>query len=74
VRRPTRQVELVRGSNAEPLDKLKQGTVDAALMAVPETEPEVEARPLFEDDIFFAAPADSSYAKFEAADSRDCRD
>ncbi|HEY4351844.1 MAG TPA: LysR substrate-binding domain-containing protein, partial [Paraburkholderia sp.] len=74
VRRPTLQVELVLGSNVELLDKLKQGAVDAALMALPEGEPEVESIPLFEDDIFFAAPADSRYANQEAVDLRDCRD
>jgi LysR family transcriptional regulator, malonate utilization transcriptional regulator len=74
VRRPTLQVELVLGSNVELLDKLKQGAVDAALMALPDAEPEVESIPLFEDDIFFAAPADSPYANREAVDLRDCRD
>src|SRR6478736_2727416 len=74
VRRPTLQVELVLGSNAELLDKLKQGAIDAALMALPEAEPEIESIPLFEDDIFFAAPAGSPYAKQEAIDLKDCRD
>jgi LysR family malonate utilization transcriptional regulator len=74
VRRPTLQVELALGSNAELLQKLKQGAVDAALMALPEAEPEVESIPLFEDDIFFAAPAGSPYAKQDAVDLRNCRD
>src|ERR1700761_973702 len=74
VRRPALQVELVLGSNAELLDKLKQGTVDAALIALPDGEPEVDSIPLFEDDIFFAAPAGSRYANQEAVDLRDCRD
>jgi LysR family malonate utilization transcriptional regulator len=74
VRRPTLQVELALGSNAELLGKLKQGDIDAALMALPDAEPEIESLPLFEDDIFFAAPAGSPYAKLEAVDLRDCRD
>ncbi len=74
VRRPTLQVELVLGSNAELLDKLKQGAVDAALMALPDTDAEIESIPLFEDDIFFAAPAGSPYANQDAVDLRDCRD
>jgi LysR family malonate utilization transcriptional regulator len=74
VRRPTLQVELVLGPNAELLDKLKRGEIDAALMALPDAEPEVESIPLFEDDILFAAPAGSPYANQEAVDLRDCRD
>jgi LysR family malonate utilization transcriptional regulator len=74
VRRPTLQVELVLGPNAELLEKLKLGVIDAALMALPDAEPEVESIPLFEDDIFFAAPAGSPYANQQAVDLRDCRD
>jgi LysR family malonate utilization transcriptional regulator len=72
LRRPALQVELVLGSNAELLEKLKQGAIDAALMSVPEAEPEIESIPLLEDDIFFAAPAGSPYANQEAVDLRDC--
>jgi DNA-binding transcriptional LysR family regulator len=42
LRRPALQVELVLGSNAELLEKLKHGAIDAALMSVPEAEPEVD--------------------------------
>ncbi|MFM0694898.1 LysR family transcriptional regulator [Paraburkholderia graminis] len=74
VRRPALQVELVLGPNAELIEKLKQGAIDAALMALPDAEPEIESIPLFEDDIFFAAPANSPYANLDAVDLRDCRD
>jgi LysR family malonate utilization transcriptional regulator len=74
VRRPALQVELVLGPNAELIEKLKQGAIDAALMALADAEPEIESIPLFEDDIFFAAPANSPYANLEAVDLRDCRD
>ena len=74
VRRPALQVELVLGPNAELIEKLKQGAIDAALMALPDAEPEIESIPLFEDDIFFAAPANSPYANLEEVDLRDCRD
>ncbi|MFM0336935.1 LysR family transcriptional regulator [Paraburkholderia fungorum] len=74
VRRPTLQVELVLGSNVELLEKLKQGVVDAALMALPDAESEVESLPLFVDDIYFAAPAGSPYANQKAIDLKDCRD
>ncbi len=74
VRRPELQAELVLGSNADLLHKLKQGEIDAALMAVPEAEADVESLTLFEDDIFFAAPAGSRYAGIAAVDLRDCAD
>ncbi len=55
-RRPALQVELVLGPECRTgSEKLKQGAIDAALMASPDAEPEIESIPLFEDDIFFAA-------------------
>ena len=62
LRKPELETELVLGSNAELLHKLKQNMVDAALMAMPDPDPEVESIALFEDEIFFAAPAGSPYA------------
>lgn len=73
-RRPELQAELVLGSNTDLLYKLKQGAIDAALTGMPEPDPEIESIPLFEDDIFFAAPADSRYAQMDAVDLRLCRD
>jgi LysR family malonate utilization transcriptional regulator len=73
-RRPELQTELVLGSNTDLLQRLKQGSIDATLMATPEPDPEIESIPLFEDDIFFAAPADSPYAAMPAVDLRTCRD
>lgn len=74
LRKPELQTELVLGSNAELLRKLKQGEIDAALVAVPDAEPEVESIALFEDDIHFAAPVGSRYAAMEAVDLRACAD
>ncbi|WP_179400994.1 LysR family transcriptional regulator [Burkholderia guangdongensis] len=73
-RRPDLQAELVLGSNADLLDKLKHGTIDAALMAVPPPDPEIESLTLFEDRIFFAAPVGSAYGQYDAIDLRQCRD
>ncbi|WP_423199297.1 MULTISPECIES: LysR family transcriptional regulator [unclassified Cupriavidus] len=73
-RRPELQAELVLGSNADLIYKLRQGAIDAALTGMPEPDPEIESIPLFEDDIFFAAPADSGYARMDAVDLRLCRD
>jgi LysR family transcriptional regulator, malonate utilization transcriptional regulator len=74
MRRPELQTELVLGSNADLLDKLRQGTIDATLMGLPEPSAEIESIPMFEDDIFFATPADSHYARLPAVDLRQCRD
>jgi len=72
VRKPELQTELVLGSNADLLRKLKNGEIDAALLAVPDAEPDIESMPLFEDDIFFAAPVGSKYAGMDAVDLRAC--
>ncbi|MDE1949890.1 MAG: LysR family transcriptional regulator [Burkholderiales bacterium] len=74
VRNPKLQVELVLGSNTDLLLKLEQGEIDAALVAVPDAESEIESIPLFEDDIFFAAPVGSKYAAMAAVDLRTCAD
>jgi len=72
LRKPDLQTELVLGSNADLLQKLKQGAADAALMAIPEDEPDIESLPLFDDDIFFAAPVGSAYAALDAVDLGRC--
>lgn len=74
VRKPELQPELVLGSNAVLLQKLAQGAIDAALMAVPDDAPDVESLPLFEDDIYFAAPVGSRYADMAAVDLSSCAD
>jgi LysR family transcriptional regulator, malonate utilization transcriptional regulator len=72
LRRPELQTELVLGSNADLLQKLKQNAIDAVLMAISESDPEIESIPLFEDDIFFAAPVGSPYAALSEIDLRQC--
>jgi LysR family malonate utilization transcriptional regulator len=72
LRRPELETELVLGSNEDLLHKLKHNAIDAVLMAVPEGEPDIESLPLFDDDIFFAAPAGSPYASLSEVDLRQC--
>ena len=72
LRKPELSTELVLGSNEDLLHKLRQNAIDAALIAVPEPDPEVESIPLFEDDVFFAAPAGSRYAGETEIDLRAC--
>jgi LysR family malonate utilization transcriptional regulator len=43
-------------------------------MAIPGEAPDVESEPLFEDDIFFAAPLDSRYAGMQEVDLGACAD
>ncbi|XAH23829.1 LysR family transcriptional regulator [Xylophilus sp. GW821-FHT01B05] len=71
-RRPNLQAELVLGSNAELLEKLRQGTLDATLMALPDPEPGIVSLPLLEDDMYFAAPLGSPYAALQSIDLRNC--
>ena len=74
LRRPDIQTELVLGSNADLLTKLRDGSIDAALMGKPEGASEVETQDLFDDDIYFAARVGSSYAAQPAIDLAACAD
>lgn len=73
LRLPALQSELVLGSNAELLRQLGQGGIDAALIGEPAAPgPELLFAPLFQDEIFFAAPLGSRYAAQAEVDLRDC--
>ncbi|MGE8209300.1 MAG: LysR family transcriptional regulator [Stenotrophomonas rhizophila] len=74
VRRPELETELVLGSNADLLLKLRDGSIDAVLMAVPEGEQDIVSEPLFVDTINFAAPSGSRYAGQHSIDLRACAD
>ncbi len=72
VRKPELQLELVLGSKADLLQKLRDGVVDGVLIGRPEGAADVESEPLFEDDIFFAAPTGSRYADMKEVDLSAC--
>ena len=74
LRKPDIQTELVLGSNTDLLRKLRDGAVDATVMGFPEGAADVESQLLFEDEIFFAAPADSPYARQPDVDLGACAD
>jgi LysR family transcriptional regulator, malonate utilization transcriptional regulator len=74
LRRPDIQTELVLGSNDDLLRKLRDGVIDASLMGFPEGASDLESQLLFEDDIFFAAPAASHHAKQLEIDLGACAD
>ncbi len=71
-RRPEVQTELMLGSNADLLIKLREGAIDAALMAVSRGATDIEFEPLFEDEAFFAAPAQSPHAALAEVDLGAC--
>ena len=73
LRRPNWRPSCCSAPNADLLARLRQGVVDAALIAVPASDdPELISITLFEDDICFAAPVGSKYAGREAIDLREC--
>lgn len=74
LRRPELQTELILGSNADLLQKLRDGAVDAALVGSSDAAPDLVAETLFDDDIYFAAPAGSRYAGLAAVDLSECAD
>jgi len=71
-RLPDLQAELILGSNAELLTKLRAGTIDATLMAMPPAEPDVVSVALQEDHMYFAAPLGSPYAGHSMIDLKIC--
>jgi LysR family transcriptional regulator, malonate utilization transcriptional regulator len=74
LRKPELHAELVLGSNADLLLKLRDGAIDAALMGRPDGAADVESQRLFDDDIFFAARVGSRYSDQAAVDLADCAD
>jgi len=72
LRKPDLHVELVLGSNADLLQRLRDGVIDAALLGRPEGAADVESELLFEDDIFFAAPTGSQYGAMQEVDLGAC--
>jgi LysR family malonate utilization transcriptional regulator len=74
LRKPDIQADLVLGSNNQLLSRLREGSVDASIMGLPEDAVDVESHVLFEDDIFFAAPAGSRYADQSEVDLSTCVD
>jgi LysR family malonate utilization transcriptional regulator len=57
IRRPDLDIDLYLGSNADLMNKLSEGSVDAVVIAVPVCDlPDgIQVVPLFEDDLFLAS-------------------
>lgn len=76
LRRPELELDLTMGSNQLLLEKLHLGELDAILLSV--TDSQIDRRrhevlPLFEDDIYLAAPAEAKLGESHHADLRDYR-
>jgi LysR family malonate utilization transcriptional regulator len=70
LRRPELDIDLVMGSNKELLECLEDGRADAIVVARFEDGDDEDwvSLPLFYDDIYFAAPIGSPYAKAACID------
>jgi LysR family malonate utilization transcriptional regulator len=74
LRKPDVQTELVLGSNVDLLRRLRDGSIDAALMGLPDDDAGLQSQEMFQDDIFFAAPAGSRYRGLASVDLATCVD
>jgi LysR family malonate utilization transcriptional regulator len=75
LRKSSLDVDLKLGSNKVLLDELGHGRLDAIVIAMHRARdnPELTTVPLFEDEIFFAAPIGSPYARRARVDLEDVR-
>ncbi|MFU0968144.1 LysR family transcriptional regulator [Kluyvera ascorbata] len=76
LRRPDLEMDLTMGSNAALLNMLENGTLDAILISISESEIDrnsLEVLPLFHDDIYLAAPTSAALNTSKTADLRDYR-
>jgi LysR family malonate utilization transcriptional regulator len=76
LRRPELQIDLTLGSNQELLHSLNEGRLDAIVIGLQGKldDPQLLAVPLFEDQVFLAAPLGSPYAGQKQVDLRALRD
>lgn len=77
LRRPQLEIDLIMGSNQTLLRMMEEGKLDAILISISESEIDrnlLEVLPLFNDDIYLAAPKDAVLNKEHRADLRHYRD
>ncbi|MCW5643327.1 MAG: LysR family transcriptional regulator [Rhodoferax sp.] len=73
-RRPGLRVELILGSNADLIEQLHGGSIDATLMVTPPSEPRLQSIELKHDELYFVAPHGSRFADQQSIDLRQLRD
>ncbi|MGE4336592.1 MAG: LysR family transcriptional regulator [Pigmentiphaga sp.] len=71
---PGLKAGLAMGSNAELLEGLRKGELDAALISVAETFDDIETSTLLHDELLFATASQSRYAGLDEVDLRQCRE
>ncbi|MDR3371519.1 LysR family transcriptional regulator [Rhodoferax sp.] len=71
LRRPDLHVNLALGSDDDLLEQLAAAQIDAVLMGLPSSNGQIEAIPLFEDDIFLAVNQANSMRLPDEIDLRD---
>lgn len=76
LRKPTLDMSLTMGSNRDLLRGLDEGHLDAVIIGLiePVTDSELVSVPLFDDDIYLAAPVGSPYASHAEIDLEDMKD
>ncbi|OYO28614.1 LysR family transcriptional regulator [Janthinobacterium sp. PC23-8] len=76
LRRPGLDIDLTLGSNRELLQSLADGRLDAIIIGVQEQEHPagLVSVPLFQDDVYLAAPLNSPYAGQTSVDLQALRD
>ncbi|MGS0740357.1 LysR family transcriptional regulator [Glaciimonas sp. GG7] len=81
LRKPALDIDLTLGSNRDLIQQLEDGRLDAIVIGLheendlndPETHQALIAVPLFDDDVFLAAPLNSPYAGKKSIDLPDLR-
>jgi LysR family malonate utilization transcriptional regulator len=78
LRKPVLDIDLTLGSNRDLLNQLSEGKLDAIVIGVhtqgdfhEQLDPTLLSIPLFDDDIFLAAPLNSPYSKRKSIDLAD---
>ncbi|MDY7566942.1 LysR substrate-binding domain-containing protein [Pseudomonas sp. RTC3] len=76
LRRSELNIDLIMGSNIDLFYKLKNMEVDAILVSLNESVNDLDCEhlPLFSDDIFLAAPAESPFSQQSEVDLSDLRE
>ncbi|RFP09182.1 LysR family transcriptional regulator [Duganella sp. BJB488] len=75
LRKPGLDIDLTLGSNQDLLLHLEEGRLDAIVIGIqhPIHNSELMSVPLFNDDIFLAAPSESPYSGLQQIDLQDLR-
>jgi LysR family hydrogen peroxide-inducible transcriptional activator len=70
---PKLTIFLIEEQTAKLIEKLKNGSIHAAILALPLMEPHLIAIPLFEESFYLATPASHPFAKHKIIKSADLK-